>query len=111
MKDNLINFEELRQKKEEELKLKEIEKQNQAKLEEDMNLLKEITGKATLFLTVEEMYAYQEIGVMCTFTLKDMYSIAIVVFRGHMYVLNHIGGKFEFLGKLEDVMSKGIFGE
>jgi hypothetical protein len=27
-----------------------------------------------------------------------------------MYVLNNIGGKFEFLGKLEDIISKGVFG-
>lgn len=111
MKDNLINFEELKKKKEEELKQKEIEKQNRERVEKNTELFKEITGKATLFLTLEEMYAYQEIGVLCTFSLKDTYSMAIAAFRGQLYVINHIGGKFEFIGKLEDVISKGIFGD
>lgn len=90
---------------------KEVEKQNAEKLEKDMELFKEITGKAILFLTLEEMEAYREIGVLCTFSVKDTYSMAIAVFRNQMYVINHIGGKFEFIGKLEDVISKGIFGE
>ena len=57
------------------------------------------------------MHAYKEIGIVCTFSVKNTYSMCIAVFRNQMYVLNHIGGKFEFLGRLEDVIGKGIFGE
>lgn len=111
MRDNLIDFEAMKDKKKKEMELKEIEKQNAEKLEKDMELFKEITGKNTLFLTLEEMHAYREVGILCTFPIKDTYSMAIAVFRNQMYVINHIGGKFEFIGKLEDVISKGIFGE
>ena len=111
MKDNIINFEELKKKKEDELKQQEIDKQNKERKEQNTELFKEITGKATLFLTLEEMHAYNEIGVLCTFSLKGMYSMAIAAFRGQLYVINHIGGKFEYIGTLEDVVSKGIFGD
>lgn len=111
MKDNILNFEELKKKKDEKIKQEEIEKQNRETIEKNTELFKEITGKAMLFLSLEEIYAYQEIGLICTFSLKDTYSMAIATFRGQYYVINHIGGKFEYIGKLEDVIGKGIFGE
>ena len=110
MKDNLIDFEALRNKKLREKEIEENKKKEQEKLTKNEELFKEITGKATLFLTPDEMLAYQEVGVLCTFTVEDKYSMAIAIFREQMYVINYVGGRFEFLGKLEDVISKGIFG-
>lgn len=111
MKDNLIDFESKRNKKEEDVKRQKIIEERKQQEEKNIELLKEITGKATLFLSLEEMEAYQEVGVLCTFEVKDTYSMCIVVFREHLYVLNHIGGKFEYIGKLEDVIGDGIFGK
>lgn len=104
MKDNLTDLNKFKHNKE--LKLKQ-----EKELEKNTELFKEITGKNMLFLSIEEMNAYQEIGVVCRFSIKDTYSLAIAIFRGQMYVINHIGGKFEYLGTLEEVMERGIFGK
>ena len=111
MKDNLIDFESVRNKKIKQQMEVEMKKFKEDELSKNTELFKEITGKNMLFLSDEELKAYQEVGVLCTFNLKDTYSMCIAVFREQMYVINHVGGKFEFIGKLEDVISKGIFGE
>ena len=110
MKDNISDFEVMRNKKLEDKKKEEEKQKKLEKIEKDMELFKEIIGKNTLFLTPDELSVYQEVGVVCTFIVEDTYSMGIAVFRGQLYVINHIGGKFEFLGKLEDVISRGIFG-
>lgn len=104
MRDNITDLNNFKREK-------EIKKEQEEELKKNEELFKEITGKNTIFLTLDEMYAYQEIGIVCTFSVKNTYSMCIAVFRNQMYVLNHIGGKFEFLGRLEDVIGKGIFGE
>lgn len=104
MRDNITDLNNFKREK-------EIKKEQEEELKKNEELFKEITGKNTLFLTLEEMHAYREIGIVCTFLVKNTYSMCIAVFRNQMYVLNHIGGKFEFLGRLEDVIGKGIFGE
>jgi hypothetical protein len=111
MKDNLIDFESVKNKKIKQQMEDEMKKFKEDELNKNTELFKEITGKNMLFLNDEELRAYQEVGVLCTFNLKDTYSMCIAVFREQMYVINHVGGKFEFIGKLEDVISKGIFGE
>lgn len=111
MKDNLIDFESVRNKKIKQQMEDEMKKFKEDELNKNTELFKEITGKNMLFLSDEELRAYEEVGVVCTFNLKDTYSMCIAVFREQMYVINHVGGKFEFIGKLEDVISKGIFGE
>lgn len=111
MKDNLIDFEAARDKKIKQQMEDEMKKFKEDGLNKNTELFKEITGKNMVFLSEEELKAYQEVGVLCTFNLKDTYSMCIAVFRDQMYVINHVGGKFEYIGKLEDVISKGIFGE
>ena len=110
MKDNVSDFEVIRNKKLEDKKKEEEKQKKLEKIEKDMELFKEVIGKNTIFLTPDEMSVYQEVGVVCTFIVEDTYSMAIAVFRGQLYVINHVGGKFEFLGKLEDIISRGIFG-
>ena len=111
MKDNLINFEAKRDEKLKDQLADEMRKFKEEELNKNTELFKEITGKNMLFLTPEEINAYNEIGVVCSFVVKDTYSICIVLFRDQLYVLNHIGGKFEYIGKLEDVIGDGIFGK
>lgn len=111
MKDNLIDFESVKNKKLKQQMEDEMKKFKEDELNKNTELFKEITGKNMLFLNDDELRAYQEVGVLCTFNLKDTYSMCIAVFREQMYVINYVGGKFEFIGKLEDVISKGIFGE
>ena len=111
MKDNLIDFESVRNKKIKQQMEDEMKKFKEDELNKNTELFKEITGKNMAFLSDEELRAYGEIGVLCSFNLKDTYSMCIAVFREQMYVINHVGGKFEFIGKFEDVISKGIFGE
>ena len=111
MKDNLIDFEAARDKRLKQQLEDEMKKFKEDELNKNTELFKEITGKNMVFLSEEELRAYQEVGVLCTFNLKDTYSMCIAVFRDQMYVINHVGGKFEYIGKLEDVISKGIFGE
>ena len=111
MNDNLIDFEAKRDKKLKERLEEEMLKSKEEELNKNTELFKEITGKNMLFLSIEEMDAYNEVGVICRFDVKDTYSMCIAVFRDQLYVLNYIGGKFEYIGKLEDVIGDGIFGK
>ena len=106
MRDNLIDFEAIRNKKVEEKK--RIEKEE--KRVKNTTLFKEVVEKKMMDLTFEEMLVYNEVGVVCTFIVEGMYSMCIATFRDQLYLLNNIGGKFEYLGKLEEVISKGVFG-
>lgn len=110
MKNNLVDFESIRNKKLQDKIEEEEKKQKEEKQKKNEELFISTVTKSTLELTPDEMLAYQEVGVLCTFIVEDMYSMCITTFREQLYVLNHIGGKFEFLGKLEDVVSRGIFG-
>lgn len=106
MRDNLIDFEAIRNKKVEEKK--RIEKEE--KRVKNTTLFKGVVEKKMMDLTFEEMLVYNEVGVVCTFIVEGMYSMCIATFRDQLYLLNNIGGKFEYLGKLEEVISKGVFG-
>ena len=110
MRDNLIDFEAIRNKKVEEKKRIEKEKEKEEKRVKNTTLFKEVVEKKMLDLTFEEMLMYNEVGVVCTFIVEGMYSMCIATFRDQLYLLNNIGGKFEYLGKLEEVISKGVFG-
>lgn len=110
MRDNLIDFETLRNKKIEEKNRTEKEKKIEEKRMRDMEIFKKLVENEIKDLSFNEMILYNEIGVVCSFVVEGMYSMCIATFRNQMYVLNHIGGKFEFLGKLEDIISKGVFG-
>jgi len=104
MKDNLIDLSKYREDK-----IKENEESEKHK--KDMETFINVISKTTMEMNDEEMKIYKEIGMMCALEIKNTYSMAIVVFREQLYVINHIGGKFEFIGKLEDIIGKGIFGE
>lgn len=110
MRDNLIDFEIMRNKKIEEKHRKEKEKEREEKRMKNTELFKEVVEKKMIDLTFDEMMIYNEVGVVCSFIVEGMYSMCIATFRDQMYVINNIGGKFEYIGKLEDIISKGVFG-
>ena len=110
MRDNLIDFEIMRNKKIEENYRKEKEKEREEKRMKNTELFREVVEKKMIDLTFDEMMIYNEVGVVCSFIVEGMYSMCIATFRDQMYVINNIGGKFEYIGKLEDVISKGVFG-
>ena len=107
-KDNVFDLNEFKLKKE--IKQKEEEKKKEeAKIEE---LFKQIITKPFKDLTEEEKVYYNEVGLLCQFNLKNTYSMALAVFRKQVYIVNYVGNEtFEYLGKFEDIISKGLFGE
>jgi hypothetical protein len=111
MKDNVFDFEKFKNKKIKEQFEEEMKKFKEEEESKNIEMLKEVTGKSMLFLSPEELDVFNEVGVVCRFNVKDTYSMCIVLFRDNLYILNHIGGKFEYIGKLEDVIADGIFGK
>ena len=74
MRDNLIDFETLRNKKIEEKNRTEKEKKIEEKRMRDMEIFKKLVENEINDLSFNEMILYNEIGVVCSFVVEGMYS-------------------------------------
>ena len=94
MKDNITD---LNKFKEEKMK----------KSEEDYNLelFQKVIAKSQEELSDGEKYVYAQIKLLCPFQVKEKFTMALVEFRGKLYLLNAIpGNKFEYLGEIDDII-------
>lgn len=91
---------------------KEMEKiKEERKKEKNLNndILAEIVSKQVKELSNEELDAYSEIRVIFSFKFRETHSVFVVEFRGQIYLLNFLGGTFEYLGTLEEILERSIY--
>ena len=93
-----------------EMKQKKLEEEKRQKKEdEDTELFVELVTKPLATLTAEQQIIYEEIGMLLQFQLAEKFSMALAVFRNQIYVVNYIGDMtFEYIGKFQDVMKRGL---
>lgn len=96
MKDNITDFNKFKEDKQK----REQDKYN---LEVLMNVL----AKNEKALSDDEKFVYAQIKLVSSFIIKEKYTMGIIEFRDVLYLINATPyGTFEYLGKLDDVISK-----
>ena len=96
MKDNVTDFN----------KYKE-EKNKKSEEEYNLELLMNVLPKKQEDLSDGEKFVYAQIKLVMPFQVKETYTMGVIEFRGKLYLINATPfGTFEYLGKMEDVVSK-----
>lgn len=96
MKDNLIDFNKFKD-----------EKNKKSEEEYNLELFQNIITKSQEELTDGEKYVYSQIKLLCPFQVKEKFTMALVEFRGKLYIVNAVpGNKFEYIGEIEDMIFK-----
>ena len=96
MKDNVTDFN----------KFKE-EKMKKSEDEYNLELFLNVIGKKQEDLSGGEKYIYGQIKLLCHFPFKEKFTMAIVEFRGKLYLINATPeNTFEYLGELNEIISK-----
>ena len=98
MKDNVTDFNKF---KEEKMKKNEDEY--------NLELFMNVISKKQEEMTDGEKFVYRQIKLVCCIPFKEKFTMAIVEFRGKLYLLNATPEKtFEYLGNFEDIISKHL---
>ena len=96
MKDNITDFNKFKEDK----KRREEDKIN-------LDLLMNVLAKNEKNMNDEEKFIYAQIKLISSFIIKEKYTMGIIEFRNVLYLINATPyGTFEYLGKLDDVISK-----
>ena len=96
MKDNITDFNKFKEDK----KRREIDKYN-------LDLLMNVLAKNEKNMSDGEKFVYTQIKLVASFIIKEKYTMGIIEFRDVLYLINATPyGTFEYLGKLDDVISK-----
>ena len=96
MKDNVTDFNKFKEDK----KRREVDKYN-------LDLLMNVLAKNEKNMSDGEKFAYAQIKLVSSFIIKEKYTMGIIEFRDVLYLINATPyGTFEYLGKLDDVISK-----
>jgi hypothetical protein len=96
MKDNITDFNKFKEDK----KRREEDKYN-------LDLLMNVLVKNEKDMSDGEKFIYAQIKLVSSFIIKEKYTMGIIEFRGVLYLINATPyGTFEYLGKLDDVISK-----
>lgn len=96
MKDNITDFNKFKEDK----KRREKDKYN-------LDLLMNVLAKNEKDLSDGEKFIYAQIKLVSSFIIKEKYTMGIIEFRDVLYLINATPyGTFEYLGKLDDVISK-----
>lgn len=96
MKDNITDFN----------KFKEDKKRREED-EYNLGLLKNVLAKNEEDLSDGEKFVYAQIKLVTPFVVKEKYTMGIIEFRNVLYLINATPyGTFEYLGKIDDVISK-----
>jgi hypothetical protein len=96
MKDNITDFNKFKEDK----KRREEDKYN-------LDLLMNVLVKNEKDLSDGEKFVYAQIKLVSSFIIKEKYTMGIIEFRGVLYLINATPyGTFEYLGKLDDVITK-----
>lgn len=96
MKDNITDFNKFKEDK----KRREEDKYN-------LDLLTNVLVKNEKDLSDGEKFVYAQIKLISSFIIKEKYTMGIIEFRGVLYLINATPyGTFEYLGKLDDVITK-----
>ena len=94
MKDNITDLN----------KFKE-EKNKKSEEEYNLELFQNVITKSQEELTDGEKFVFAQIKLLCPFQVKERFTMALVEFRGKIYLLNAIqGNKFEYIGEMDDVV-------
>lgn len=96
MKDNITDFNKFKEDKHK----REQDKYN-------LELLMNVLAKNEKALSDGEKIVYAQIKLVSSFIIKEKYTMGIIEFRDVLYLINATPyGTFEYLGKLDDVISK-----
>jgi hypothetical protein len=96
MKDNITDFN----------KFKE-DKQKRERDKYNLEILMNVLAKNEKALSDDEKFVYAQIKLVSSFIIKEKYTMGIIEFRDVLYLINATPyGTFEYLGKLDDVISK-----
>ena len=96
MRDNITDFNKFKEDK----KRREKDKYN-------LDLLMNVLAKNEKDLSDGEKFIYAQIKLVSSFIIKEKYTMGIIEFRDVLYLINATPyGTFEYLGKLDDVISK-----
>ena len=96
MRDNITDFN----------KFKE-DKQKRERDKYNLELLMNVLAKNEKDLSDGEKFVYAQIKLVSSFIIKEKYTMGIIEFRDVLYLINATPyGTFEYLGKLDDVISK-----
>jgi hypothetical protein len=96
MKDNITDFN----------KFKE-DKQKRERDKYNLEVLMNVLAKNEKALSDDEKFVYAQIKLVSSFIIKEKYTMGIIEFRDVLYLINATPyGTFEYLGKLDDVISK-----
>lgn len=96
MRDNITDFNKFKEDK----KRREEDKYN-------LDLLMNVLAKNEKDLSGGEKFVYAQIKLVSSFIIKEKYTMGIIEFRDVLYLINATPyGTFEYLGKLDDVISK-----
>jgi hypothetical protein len=96
MRDNITDFNKFKEDK----KRREEDKYN-------LDLLMNVLVKNEKDMSDGEKFIYAQIKLVSSFIIKEKYTMGIIEFRGVLYLINATPyGTFEYLGKLDDVISK-----
>lgn len=94
MKNNLTDFNKFKQEK----AIREADKTN-------LELLKKLVVQKYEDLEGADKFIYGQIKLLCHFPYAEKFTLAIVEFRGKLYLLNVAPGQvFEYLGEFNDII-------